>query len=87
MEVFDIKAIIFSDPLQVKFPNKTQIQIMFASPTILIEKEEVAYSFGFLVADCGGVLGLFIGFNFLMIWDLVYLAFITFRKKSLFKIK
>ena len=43
--------------------------IMFESPSILTETEELAYSLSSLVADCGGVLGLFVGFNFLMIWD------------------
>ena len=43
--------------------------IKFDSPNVLTETEDLAYSESSLVADCGGVLGLFIGFNFLMIWD------------------
>ena len=42
---------------------------MFSSDTILVRKEEEAFPFASLVADCGGILGLFIGFNFLMIWE------------------
>ena len=42
---------------------------LYASDSIKVLREEEAFSFGSLVADCGGVLGLFIGFNFLMIWD------------------
>ena len=42
---------------------------MFDSSNVLTKTEELAYSLSSLVADCGGVLGLFIGFNFLMIWD------------------
>ena len=45
------------------------VLIMFDSPSVLTETEELAYSLSSLVADCGGVLGLFVGFNFLMIWD------------------
>ena len=41
----------------------------FTTDTIEVLKEKEAYSFASLVADIGGVLGLFIGFNFLMIWD------------------
>ena len=41
----------------------------FTTDTVEILKEEEAYSFASLVADIGGVLGLFVGFNFLMIWD------------------
>ena len=41
---------------------------MFVSDNVLVLKEEEAFSFGSLVADVGGVLGLFIGFNFLEVW-------------------
>ena len=51
-------------------PNlQTKLVIRFASRSVLVLREEEAFSFQSLVADCGGVLGLFIGFNFLMIWD------------------
>ena len=40
------------------------------SLNILVEKEELAFSIVSLIGDCGGALGLFIGFNFHMIWDL-----------------
>ena len=53
-------------------PNTTQLFIKFDNPSILTEKEEEAYSIGSLVADCGGVLGLFIGFNFIMVWDMIH---------------
>ena len=44
----------------------------YMSPdTVQVLKEEEAHSFSSLVADVGGVLGLFIGFNFLMLWDWV----------------
>ena len=49
--------------------NYTELFIMYESDSIEVHKEEEAYSFLSLVADCGGVLGLFIGFNFLMVWD------------------
>ena len=41
----------------------------FTSDKILVLKEVEAYPALSLVADVGGVLGLFIGFNFLMLWD------------------
>ena len=44
---------------------------MFNNPSVLTETEELAYSLSSLVADCGGLLGLFVGFNFLMIWDFI----------------
>ena len=48
---------------------KTELLPVFASDSVLVKKEQEAFSFASLVADCGGCLGLFIGFNFLMIWD------------------
>ena len=56
------------EPIVVDYPQ-TIVNVMFDNPTILIETEELAYPLSSLVADCGGVLGLFVGFNFLMIWD------------------
>ena len=49
----------------------TEVSIVFQSPTVAIGKEEDAYSLESFVADIGGVLGLFVGFNFLQIWDLL----------------
>ena len=51
--------------------NYSMIRVLFSNPTLIIEKEELAYPFMTLLADFGGVLGLFIGFNFLMIWDVI----------------
>ena len=52
---------------------KTELLPVFASDSVLVKREEEAFSFASLVADCGGCLGLFIGFNFLMIWDWIVL--------------
>ena len=51
--------------------NISEVRVLFSGATIFIEKEELAYPFITLLADFGGVLGLFIGFNFLMIWDII----------------
>ena len=72
------------EPIQVNKPNVTELQILFDSPRILIEKEELAYSSLTLVSDVGGVLwvlGLFIGFNFLMIWDVFHQVYRKMKKK------
>ena len=54
--------------------NISEIRILFSGQTVIIEKEELAYPFIALMADFGGVLGLFIGFNFLMIWDIIFIV-------------
>ena len=59
----------YSGKKSIEHENITTLKIMFGSPTLLIEREQLAFPFSSLVADCGGTLGLFIGFNFVMIWD------------------
>ena len=40
-------------------------------PVVTVYREQEAYPILSFVADIGGILGLFIGFNFLMVWDLI----------------
>ena len=49
--------------------NKSLLMPYFQTNFVEVQREEFAYPTISLVADVGGVLGLFIGFNFLMIWD------------------
>ena len=53
----------------------TSLYISFSSSKITVEKEIVSYSYLSFVADCGGLLGLFIGFNFVMFWDLIVIIY------------
>ena len=41
----------------------------------MVQREVKSYTFISFVADCGGLLGLFIGFNFLMILDFIVMIF------------
>ena len=51
-------------------PKGVSVVIMsFTSNIVEVQREQRAFPFISLVADVGGVLGLFIGFNFLMVWD------------------
>ena len=43
--------------------------MLFASSLTVLEQEVYKVDITDLVADCGGILGLFVGFNFLMVWD------------------
>ena len=58
-----------------KIVNHTRIWFRFGSPKVTVKKEVWAYTNLSFVADCGGLLGLFIGFNFLMIWDLIVIVY------------
>ena len=65
--------------------NKSSFMPYFSSKSIKVLREEKAYSIGSLVADVGGVLGLFIGFNFLMFWDWIVWGIEQIQKKLLSK--
>ena len=64
-----VKRIPVPSPLEA---TKTMVSILFESDNIEVEKEVEAFPFVSLVADVGGVLGLFLGFNILMIWDFIH---------------
>ena len=68
---------VIEQPLSYPFRkvNSTRIWITLGSPIVTVEKEVWSYSTLSFVADCGGLLGLFIGFNFVMIWDLIVIVY------------
>ena len=68
------------DPTMYPEENLTEISVKFWSPSIQVMREEEAYSFLSLVSDCGGVLGLFVGFNFLMIFNFLDFIFSYCRR-------
>ena len=59
-------------PLEITNGQGMILPAMFSSFEVLTEEE--AYPLISLVADVGGVLGLFLGFNFLMIWDWIVMG-------------
>ena len=58
-------------PLQFSADNWTELEVIMTSTTVTMMREEEAFPLGSFVADSGGVLGLFIGFNFLLVYDLL----------------
>ena len=62
--------------------NATRIWFSFSNPKITVNKQEWSYSTSSFVADYGGLLGLFIGFNFLMIWDFAILMWQKINAKQ-----
>ena len=51
------------EPLEI--PDQNTIVIPLFDPNVQVLREEEAYSILTFVADFGGILGLFLGFNFL----------------------
>ena len=45
--------------------------VLYGSLSTTVLREYLIYDWDSLVADFGGTLGLFVGFSFVMLWDLV----------------
>ena len=60
---------LIEDPVESMLddPNRTVVTPLF-DPIVEVLREQEAYPILSFVADFGGILGLFIGFNFLMVW-------------------
>ena len=43
----------------------------FSTNTVVVKEEAYLYPFGSLVAEFGGTLGLFVGFSFLTLWEIL----------------
>ena len=75
VKVFMIISVILwylqlaSDPFISFVEKESSLKIHFGNSLIMMEEEVYNFELVDLVADCGGILGLFVGFNFLMVWD------------------
>ena len=62
------------------FPEKFGLTLGFAKAEIMEEEEVYVYGFVSFVSEFGGSLGLFLGFSFLMVWELLEpFFFIAFK--------
>ena len=64
-------------------PGETVLILQFATNRMRVEREEWAHTLSSLVSDCGGGLGLFIGFNFLMLWDWILMLWKILKEKKM----
>ena len=62
--------------------NGSFIWPYFSTNSVQVLREEEAYPPLSLVADIGGVLGLFIGFNFMMLWDWIVWGLTNVHQKT-----
>ena len=80
--IFEQKIIEPPTTYGFKKVNSTRVWLRFGSTKVTVKKEVWAYTNLAFVADCGGLLGLFIGFNFMMIWDLIVIVYQTIKTSS-----
>ncbi|KAG5672929.1 hypothetical protein PVAND_003017 [Polypedilum vanderplanki] len=66
---------------------QTYFTVSFASQTIEEHSYYVSYTLQNFIADSGGLIGLFLGFSLLSIFEFIYSFFITFKKRWKFQMK
>ena len=73
---------LVEDPLNPDFAADGIAKVIpIFDETFQVLREEEVYPILSFVADIGGILGLFIGFNFLLVWDwMIWLARKVFMK-------
>ena len=68
-----------SAPSNMKTGDTLLFSLWAVSNNVFTETEQLVYPWTSLVAEFGGVLGLFLGFSFMMIWDGVEKVFMWAR--------
>ena len=74
---------IVDDPITVDNEN-CKILFVRATKTVLVKTEELVYPFSSFLAEFGGALGLFLGFSFMILWDLLQIALNVISNKKRF---
>ena len=64
-------------------PTGYGLMLRFAKTEMMEDKEVYVYGFVSFVSEFGGSLGLFLGFSFLMVWDIIEpLVLIGYKKMN-----
>ena len=56
------------------------IGAVYLSTEIRLEEEEYIYPLLSFISEFGGALGMFLGFSFMMFWDVIFMAITFFQK-------
>ena len=64
---------IVDSPITVGDENNIMMLIR-ATKTVLLKTEELVYPFSSFLAEFGGALGLFVGFSFMLVWDVLQIV-------------
>ena len=73
---------VYQDPVFFASPeNTTGLSFGFSSNTMSVSEEVLIYPTTSFLAEAGGALGLFLGFNFVMVWDIIETILLMVAKK------
>ena len=62
--------------------DQTTLSIILASSEVTTRRENFVYPLISFISEVGGALGLFLGFSFLSLWDLIQFLFCLAYKQS-----
>ena len=54
--------------------------ISFSTNVLTVLEEQYVYPMDSFIAEVGGALGLFLGFSFMMVWDLIQFVLASMKK-------
>ena len=54
--------------------------ISFSTNVLTVLEEQYVYPMDSFIAEFGGALGLFLGFSFMMVWDLIQFVLASVKK-------
>ena len=54
--------------------------ISFSTNVLTVLEEQYVYPMDSFIAEFGGALGLFLGFSFMMVWDLIQFVLASMKK-------
>ena len=69
------------EPLIVSGEGQASFSISFSTNVVRVQEEQYVYPVDSFIAEFGGALGLFLGFSFIMIWDVVQFIISAVSKK------
>ena len=74
------------DPLLLTGEGQAIFSLSFSTDVLTVMEEDYVYPLDSFIAEFGGALGLFLGFSFLMIWDLIQFGIESIKKHNINKI-
>ena len=77
-----IDVVPHGNPVVTRGQKSAAYFLTLAETRIQVMTERQHPDFSSLVADIGGTLGLFLGFSFYMVWDLITMIMLKFKKYS-----
>ena len=72
-------------PVAKKMTKRFEFAISIVSTDVTVKTEELLYPITSFVSEYGGAFGLFLGFSFMMVWDVAFFFFQAVKKFKLNK--